>query len=393
MRRIFMVAGESSGDLLGAGLIRALRRRIPDLAVEGIAGPRMEAEGCRVLYPLDRLSVMGVGEVLRRYGELHRMRAGIIRALLQQPPDLFVGIDAPDFNIGLERALRGAGIRTVHYVGPAVWAWREYRLRGIRQAVDLMLTLFPFEEAYFRERGGIPVVCVGHPLADEIPVDIDRRAARLALGLDAEGPRVALLPGSRSNEWRFHLQPFLATARWCQERRPGLRFSMALVSAQAHDRFQAVLRRVAPELHVDAVVGCSREVLAAADAALVVSGTATLEALLLKCPMLVCYRMSWLSYLVARALVRVRHFALPNLLAAGLQFNGRRPAQSEQEPLVPEFLQAQVRPDLLGPALLELLDSETRRRSMEAAFTGIHQSLRRDASETAAAAVAQLLGL
>ncbi|HKJ10567.1 MAG TPA: lipid-A-disaccharide synthase, partial [Gammaproteobacteria bacterium] len=333
MIRIGIVAGEPSGDLLAADLMRAVHERVPDAVFEGVAGPRMIEAGCRALYPLERLSVMGLVEPLKHLPGLLKMRRGLRRHFMAERPDLFIGVDAPDFNLSLEASLKAAGIPTVHYVSPSVWAWRRYRLHKIARAVDRMLTLFPFEADFYREHG-VRVSFVGHPLADLIPADIDSRAARRDLGLAEQGPLIALLPGSRESEVARLAQPFVETAAWCLKRRPELRFVAAFASAATRQLFEQAQARWAPSLPITLIDGRSREAMCAADAVLLASGTATLEALLLKRPMVVAYRLAPLTYWLARRLVRTRYYSLPNLLA------GRR--------LVPEITQHEVIADVLG---------------------------------------------
>jgi lipid-A-disaccharide synthase len=369
--RIGLVAGETSGDMLGAGLIQAIRARIPDAVFEGVAGPRMVAAGCRLLYPAERLAVMGLVEVLGRYRELHAMRADLVRHFHSDPPDVFVGIDAPEFNLGLEARLKSAGIRTAHYVSPQVWAWRRRRLRTIARSADLILTLFPFEAAFYEEHG-VPVSFVGHPLADAIASEIDRDAARSALALPAEGELIALMPGSRGSEVRRLGEIFVRTARWCLERRPGLRFAVPLVDGGTRELFERALARE-PGLPLTVFEGRSLEVMAAADAVLLASGTATLEAMLLKRPMVVAYRMAAMTHWLAKRLVYIDRFSIPNLLAG--------------ERIVPEFIQNAARPEALGAALLGYLDDPARAAAVHDRFSALHESLRRDANERAADAV------
>ncbi len=374
--RIAIVAGEASGDLLGAGLIEALRELHPDAQFEGVAGARMRAAGCHALYPIEELSVMGLVEVLRHLPRLLRLRADLARHFRNARPDVFIGIDAPDFNLGLERRLKRAGIPTVHYVSPSVWAWRRGRLRGIARAADLMLTLFPFESAFYREHG-LRERYVGHPMADSIAERSDRLAARAELGLATDGEMVALLPGSRRGELRYLAEPFLRTALWLRERRPALRFAAPLATPATRLMFEQIHQQVAPDLPVTIIEGRAREVMAAADVVLVASGTATLEALLLKRPMVMAYRLSGFSHWLLKRLVRTPYLALPNLLANRL--------------LVPEFIQDQVTPDNLGQALLDFLDCPERVTQLEQVFTSIHHELRRDASRQAAQAVLELI--
>lgn len=373
--RVGLVAGEVSGDLIGAGLIDAIRRRVPAAEFEGIAGPRMAERGCKVLYPMERLSVMGLVEVLGRYRELRAARARIATHFRADPPDVFVGIDAPDFNLGLETRLRAAGTPTVHYVSPTVWAWRRGRLRTIARAVDLILTLFPFEEAFYREHD-VAVRYVGHHLADAIPEQSDPRSARVALGLPEDGELVALLPGSRESEVSRLAELFVQAAHWCVARRPGLRFAAPFASAATRARFEVALARH-PGLDCRLFDGRSREVMAAADAVLLASGTASLEAMLLKRPMVVAYRLAPLSYWLIRRMMYIDRYSLPNLLAG--------------ERLVPEFVQDAATPPALGAALLDLLAAPARVRQLQERFTALHRQLRRDANERAAEAVLELV--
>jgi lipid-A-disaccharide synthase len=376
--RIGIVAGEASGDRLAAGLIQSLRARCPGLEVEGVAGPAMIAAGCRMIYSAERLAVMGIPEVVRRYAELSGMRRRLVRHFTASPPDCFIGVDAPEFNLGLEERLRARGIRTVHYVSPQVWAWRERRVRLIARAVDLMLVLFPFEERYYRDHR-VPVCYVGHPLADEHKPD--PALMRRELGIPAGAPVLALLPGSRGNEWRYHVRPFIETAAWLHRRRPDMAFTVAAVSPEARAVFKQALSRLAlglPVSPVSIVLGRAREVIAEADAVLTVSGTATLECLLAEKPMVVCYRMAWSSYGVARLLVRVPYFSLPNWLA------GRR--------LVPEFLQGEVKAERLGPELLRMMDGTEDVLRLKGELAAIKRTLGSDANRVAADAVLGLIG-
>lgn len=374
--RIGLVVGEASGDILGAGLMRAIRARVPQASFEGVAGPRMAALGCRVLHSSERLSVMGLVEVLGHYRELHAMRADLVRHFRAEPPDVFVGIDAPEFNLGLEARLKAAGIRTAHYVSPQVWAWRRGRLRTIARSVDLMLTLFPFEAGFYGEHG-VPVRFVGHPLADAIPGESDRGAARAALGLPAEGEIIAMLPGSRQSEVSRLAEVFVRTARWCLAHRPGLRFAVPLVNAGTRRLFEAALAGD-PGLPLTLFDGRSREVMAAADAVLLASGTATLEAMLLKRPMVVAYRMAPATHWLAKRLIYIDRYSIPNLLAG--------------ERLVPEFIQGAARPEAMGAELLAYLEDPRRAAAMHARFTELHEAIRRNADERAAEAVLELAG-
>ena len=373
---IALVAGEASGDTLGAGLIRALKEVHPDAEFIGIGGPRMQAQGLISQVPMERLAVMGLVEVLGRLRELLRIRRDLVAFLKQRQPDVFIGIDAPDFTLGVEQRLREAGIPTVHYVSPSVWAWREKRVLGIRQSTDLMLTLFPFEEEVYRKHG-VAVRCVGHTLADDIPLVPDRNAARQALGLAEDVSVIALMPGSRNGELRKLGLLFLQTAAWCLQQRPDLQFILPCANPDRRQQMEAILADSGLQLPVTLLEGQGHEALAACDAVLIASGTATLEAMLFKRPMVVAYRMASLTFKILKRLVKVGHVALPNLLA------GREVA--------PEFLQDDATPEAMGQALLARLGATPEREQTEAVFMELHQMLRRDADRSAAAAVLELL--
>lgn len=378
--RVGIVAGEASGDILGAGLIRALRQHCGELQVEGIGGPLMQAEGCHSFFPQDRLAVMGLVEPLLRLPELLRIRRFLRQHFLANPPDVFIGIDSPDFNLGLEIALRRGGIRTVHYVSPSVWAWRQGRLKTIARAADLVLTLFPFEERFYRQHAaGYPslrAICVGHPLADALPMEPDQAGARERLGLPAGKRLVALLPGSRSGEVARMGPLFLAVASWCLACRPDLAFVMPAANAARELQLQPLLADHAG-LPLTLVSGQSQDCMAASDIVLMASGTTTLEAMLLKKPMVVAYRLAPLSFALISRLLRVPYVSLPNLLA--------------NERLVPEFLQDAATVESIGSALLGLLDNAGEQVRLQARFAALHEELRRDASQAAADAVLGLL--
>ncbi len=377
--RIGIVAGEPSGDYLGAGLIDGLRRLAPDIEVTGIGGARMTAAGCRNLYPMEKLSVMGLVEVIRHYRELSGIRNRLTRFFLDDPPDVFIGIDAPDFNLGLECRLRAQGILTVHYVSPQVWAWREYRLRKIARAVDLMLVLFPFEQDYYRSRG-IRVCHVGHPLAARIPMRPCIEAARNRLGLPHAGTLIALLPGSRKLELQRMTPPFLQTAALLHKQYPELRFAASLLDDAAIRQMREIQSTIAQEdLPLALFKGQAHDVLEAADLALLTSGTVTLECLLYKKPMVVAYRLHWLSYPVIRALVKTRFAALPNILAG--------------EELVPEYLQGDCRPERLAEGLKRWLTDAKAVAKLRERFYAMHSQLLPAEGDTAAMAVLQLLGM
>ncbi len=378
MLRVGIVAGELSGDYLGAGLMRELRALEPDVHFEGIGGERMQAEGMDSLYPLETLSVMGLAEVLRHLPGLLRIRRNLVRRFLADPPDLFIGVDAPDFNLGLERRLKAAAIPTVHYVSPTVWAWRQGRVKTIRRAVDLMLSIFPFEADFLR-RHDVPVTFVGHPLADEIPLEPDQPEARRALQLEIRRDEllVAMLPGSRMSEVTALGPVFLETAAWLRQRTSNLRFVVPCATPAIEDELRRQLAAVPDSQDLALVRGRSRECMEAANAVLLASGTASLECMLYKRPMVVAYRVSGVTAWLARRLVRVPHFAMPNLIA------GRR--------LVGEYAQEDAVPERLGPAMLELLDRPELRAELQESFLEIHRLLRRDASREAALAVQRLV--
>lgn len=373
---IALVAGEASGDILGAGLIRSLRKRFPRARFVGIGGDEMKAEGFHSLIPMERLSVMGLVEVLSRLPELISIRTRLMNYLLATPPAVVIGIDSPDFTLGVEERCRKAGIPTVHYVSPSVWAWRQKRIFRIARAVDHMLTLFPFETRFYEEHG-IPVSFVGHPLANRIPLQTDTAAAREALGLAPEAQVLAILPGSRAGEVARLGRLFLDAARLLQAELPELQLIIPCVNAERELQVRELVETLEVTLPVTLVRGRSREVMAAADTVVLASGTATLEAMLLKKPMVVSYRLSPLTFALVSRLVRVPHIALPNLLAG--------------ETLVPELIQDAATPEALAAAIRERLTDTRAREQLQEAFTRLHQMLRRDADERAADAVAGVI--
>jgi len=369
--RIALVAGEASGDILGAGLMRALKVQHPAVEFIGVGGPLMQAEGLTSYFPMERLSVMGLVEVLGRLRELLARRKLLIQTLIEEKPDVFIGIDAPDFTLNIELKLRQAGIKTVHYVSPSVWAWRQKRVLKIREGCDLMLTLLPFEARFYEEKG-VPVRFVGHTLADTIPLQADRAAARAVLGLP-DGPLVALMPGSRGGEVGRLASVFFDAAERLQALKPGVRFVLPCASPQRRAQIETLLEgRSLPLTLLD---GQSHLALAACDAVLIASGTATLEALLYKRPMVVAYRLAPLTFWILKRMVKSPYISLPNLLAQRL--------------LVPELLQDDATPEALAKTLLPLIDDgEEQTRG----FDEIHRTLRRDASNQAADAVLSLIG-
>lgn len=374
-----IVAGEASGDILGAGLIRALREHYPNLHVEGIGGSLMEAEGCHSFFPQDRLAVMGLIEPLKRLPELLRIRRFLREHFLANPPDVFVGIDSPDFNLSLEEALRSAGVKTVHYVSPSVWAWRQGRIKKIARAADVVLTLFPFEEKFYRDRAesypSLQAVCVGHSLADSIPLENDGAAARSALSISQTAPVIALLPGSRAGEVARMGCLFLDVARWCAAQKKGLIFVMPAANAARKAQLTTMLANYS-DITVHLVDGRSHLSMAASDAVLMASGTTALEAMLLKRPMVVAYKMARLSFAIISRLLKVPYVSLPNLLA--------------NKKLVPEFLQDDATVENLGGALLSLLNNPEQVKNLQQQFTAIHRDIQRDADRCAARAIVAL---
>jgi len=378
MLKIGIVANEPSGDLLGAALVKAIRARVEDVEFEGIAGPLMLEEGCKTLIPMEKLSVMGLVKVLKHLPELLSFRKRLLQHFSSNPPDLFIGIDAPDFNLPLETKLKNKGIPTVHYVSPTVWAWRSKRVNKIRKAVDLMLCIFPFESDFLRQHQ-VPAEYVGHPLAEEIPLQNDRQAARQSLGVEDEGAVIALLPGSRMGEVKMLTEVFLRTAEMAQKRRPDLQFIVPLINESTRQAFESIKAEVAPELSLSIQLGGAREVMVAADVVLTASGTATLEAMLVKRPMVVAYRLNALTYwLVMRFnLVKIPYMAMANLLA--------------DEALAPEFLQDAATPEALTEALFGFLDAPEKVAQVEQQYLELHKQLKQNSGEKAAKAVLSLL--
>jgi lipid-A-disaccharide synthase len=374
---IGLVAGESSGDNLGAALIRAIRAVAPDTRFMGIAGPAMREEGCEGWAESSELAVMGLFEVLHHLPRLLRLRRCVRERMRHAKPDVFVGIDAPEFNLNLAPALHAAGIRTVQYVSPQVWAWRRGRARGMARYLDLVLCVLPFERNVYDEVG-LRAVFVGHPFADQLPLVPDEGAARKELGLPADAAVIAILPGSRVGEVARLAADFAGAVAWLAARRPGLRFVAPLADARTRALLEEALARQAPGVAVQLVDGRARTVLTAANAALVASGTATLETLLCKRPMVVAYRLGALTAFVLQrlGLLKVSFFAQPNLLA------GRR--------VVPELAQGEVTPERLGREIERWLDEPEAVDELKALFAAIHRQLRQDASASAAAAILAL---
>ncbi len=375
--RFALVAGEASGDLLGGALVHALRSRFPQASFYGVTGPRMREAGCDSVDTIDRLSVMGLAEVLPKLPDILRLRGELLRRFEADRPDCVIGIDAPDFNLPLERRLRDHGLPTVQVVSPTVWAWRPGRVKNIARAVDLILCLFPFEPRFYAAHK-VRAEYIGHPLAEELAEPVSQEDARRLLDLSPEGPCVAILPGSRGGELKYLAEPFVQTAAWLAQRRPDLSFVVPLAKPSLRPIFEQAIAAHAPLLRWKLVDGHSREAMRAADAVLLASGTATLECLLLDRPMVVSYRTTALTAWLVRKLIKIDRVSLPNLLC--------------QEPVVPEYLQEEADVAHLGPAVLELLDQPAARERQTAQFAAVRLELRRGAAASAAAAIARLIG-
>jgi lipid-A-disaccharide synthase len=377
MPTIGIVAGEASGDLLGSHLIAALKQRRPDLEFIGIAGPKMMSAGAKSMFSMERLAVRGYFEVLRHYFGILKIRRTLVRHFLQNPPDVFIGIDAPDFNLGLERQLKQRGIKTVHYVSPSIWAWRKGRVKAIKQAADQVLCLFPFEKPIYDE-AGIPATYVGHPLADVLPVTQNKALAREELQITEAEMVIALLPGSRQSELDYMADLFVKTAMRIQQDVPNVLFLVPTISRETRAKFSlAIERNQAFGVDFKLMFGHAHKAMAAADGVIVASGTATLEAALLKCPMVITYRMSRLSWLIMKRMGYLPWVGLPNILAGKF--------------LVPELLQDQATPDTLAEALLTMIFDRERVAGLKDEYTKIHLTLQQNTAEKAADAILGLL--
>ncbi len=379
--RIAVLAGEPSGDLLGAAIVRALQLRFPEASFYGVTGPRMREAGCESIADIDALSVMGLAEVLPKLPSILRLRKSLRERFVADRPDCVIGIDAPDFNLPLERRLSEAGLNTVHVVSPTVWAWRAGRVKSIARSTRLLLCLFPFEPKFYADQGAhLKTAYIGHPLAEELSAPIARADARAQLGLPADASVAALLPGSRGGELKYLAESFAQTAAWLSVRHPQLHFVVPLAKPSLRPAFEAAISLHAPAVHWHLVEGESRAAMRAADAVLLASGTATLECLLLDRPMVVGYRVSAFTAWLLRSLnlLKIERVSLPNLLCSA--------------PVVPEFLQEAATPENFGVALEKLLFDPAARAAQLAPFADVRATLKQDAAARAAQAIAELLG-
>ena len=376
MKTIGIVAYEVSADRLGEGLVRALKQRIPDVEFVGITGPRMEAEGCRSIFSAERMAVMGLVEVLRHLPMLLKTRTHLFNHYIENQPDLFIGIDAPDFNLGLETRLKQHGIPTVHYVCPTFWAWRSGRVKGLKKAADLVLSIFPFE-IDFLQNSKVNCKYVGHPLAEQIPDIIDQVAALKSLGLPQDVETIAILPGSRTSEVSKLAGPFLASAKMLADKRPAIQFVLPCSKPSLRPMIDEAVAEFAPDINCKVLDGDSYLAMSAADVVLTASGTATMEILMHKKPMVVGYKVSRISAMIFRRMIKVPFVAMANLLVSKM--------------LAPELLQEECRPDLLAEAVDGLLDDADLRASIQSEYQRIHQQLRQDSANLAADAVLELL--
>lgn len=376
-KRIAMVAGEASGDLLASHLIRALRARYPDAEFFGIGGPLMQREGFEASVSCERLAVHGYVDALRRYRELSGIRRGLLARILAERPDAFIGVDAPDFNLWLERRVRDAGMPAIHFVGPSIWAWRGGRIRGIARSVSHMLCLFPFEPVLY-ERAGVPVSFVGHPLADVFPVEPDKAGMRERLVLRPDATVIAMLPGSRESEVRNLAPLYVETAKLLAERHPDAVFLVPLATRATREIFEQAVREAdAGELRLRILFGHAVDAMTAADVVLVASGTASLEAALLKRPMAICYRIGKWQYRLMKRMAYLPWIGLPNIL-----FN---------ETVVPELIQDAATPQAMADALDGWLKDPEACARLAERFTELHLELRQDTASRAAEAIAPYL--
>ncbi|NVO73512.1 lipid-A-disaccharide synthase [Photobacterium damselae] len=372
--RIGIVAGEISGDILGAGFIDAVKAQYPDAEFVGVAGPRMQAAGCQALFDMEELAVMGIVEVLGRLPRLFKIKAELVHYFTDNPPDVFVGIDAPDFNLRLERDLKDHGIKTVHYVSPSVWAWRQKRIFKIEKATNLVLAFLPFEKAFY-DKFNVPCEFIGHTMADAIPLETDKLAARQLLNLDPNQRYLAVLPGSRGGEMELIAPPFIETCRLLKQQHPDLGFVVALVNQKRREQFEQAWQSIAPELDFVLVDDTARNVMIASDAVLLASGTVALECMLVKRPMVVGYKVKPLTAWLAKRMLKTKYVSLPNILA--------------DKELVPELLQEECEPAKLAEQVNRFLAQDN--SDLIAEFNQMHQWIRCDADKQAAQAVLKLI--
>ena len=377
---IALVAGEVSGDILGAGLINALKLHYPNARFIGVAGEQMKKAGCETLFDMEELSVMGLAEVLKHLPRLLKRRKQVIETMLEMKPDVFIGIDAPDFNLTVEEKLKANGIKTIHYVSPSVWAWRQNRVHKIKRATDLVLAFLPFEKAFY-DKFDTPCRFIGHTMADAIALKPNRTEACEKLGLDESKRYVAILMGSRGSEIQFLAEPFLKTAQLLKEKHPDLEFLVPMVNEKRQAQLEEIKANISPELELHILQGQARQAMIAAECTLLASGTAALEAMLCKSPMVVGYKMKPLTYWLAKKLVKTEYISLPNLLA--------------NAPLVPEMIQEECNPDNLAWSLNHYLsnniESLKQKNELKHRFTDLHKLIQCDADAQAAQAVVDVL--
>ena len=371
---IALVAGETSGDILGAGLIRTLKKHHPNIKFVGIAGPRMQAEGCQAWYEMEELSVMGIVEVLGRLRRILAIRRDITKRLIDLKPDVFIGIDAPDFNLSLEGKLKQTGIKTIHYVSPSVWAWKQKRVFKIKRNTNLILAFLPFEKAFY-DKFDVPCRFIGHKMADDIPLEPDQTAMRQQLGIPVDCQCLALLPGSRHAEVTLLSEPFLKAAQLLRDKFPDLHIVVPLVNGKRRAEFEQIKAEIAPKLNLQLLDGHAREAMIASNAAILASGTVALECMLAKCPMVVGYKMKAFTFWLAKKLIKTPYVSLPNILAG--------------KEIVPELLQHDCTPENIANHIVPLLKSDN--SELKATFLALHKQIRCNADEQAAQAVLDVL--
>ncbi|MCX8683860.1 lipid-A-disaccharide synthase [Gilliamella sp. B2889] len=371
---VALVAGETSGDILGAGLIRSLKKHHPNIQFVGIAGPQMQAEGCKAWYEMEELSVMGIVEVLGRLRRILAIRRDITKRLIELKPDIFIGIDAPDFNLSLEGKLKQAGIKTIHYVSPSVWAWKQKRVFKIKRNTNLILAFLPFEKAFY-DKFDVPCRFIGHKMADDIPLEPDQTAMRQQLGIPLDCQCLALLPGSRHAEVTLLSEPFLKAAQLLRDKFPDLHIVVPLANEKRRQEFERIKAEIAPQLNVQLLDGHAREAMIASNAAILASGTVALECMLAKCPMVVGYKMKAFTFWLAKKLIKTPYVSLPNILAG--------------KEIVPELLQHDCTPENIANHVLLFLESDN--TELKATFLALHKQIRCNADEQAAQAVLDVL--